>query len=701
MKKMLTLIIVAMMLATGGFSVISGIGGAETQNKISSDTISPHVISVSPADASTASISTSIEITFSEPMNTSATESAFSLYPSVAGSFSWNTNGDTLTFIPNSNLYVNQTYRVTIDSSLACDLSRNLLDGNDDGLHNVGDTWLTKADMPTARSALTVSAVGDKIYAIGGSDSGSHRDIVEVYDTINDTWSKGASMPTARSGLASAVVNGKIYAIGGWNNTWPGGGIYNIVEEYDPANDSWTTKAPMSTARRGLMAVSLNNKIYAIGGYNSSGSLSVVEEYNPANDTWTTKAPMPTATTYGCAAVVNGKIYVTGGSGGRITQEYNPETDTWANDPYLPTDRMDLTSSAVNGKMYAIGGGDINNNAYSTNEEFDAMNNFWTTKSDMPTARWDLAATTVNGKIYVMGGGNSTTYMSKNEVYIPNDDYSWYFTAIPDTQPPAFSGIKSVENTGTGTSLLLSWSAANDSEGSVPITYNIYRAVYSGGEDFVNPIASTTNTSYMDTGLTEGTTYYYVVRAQDSAGNEDGNLVEMSGMPAYLQYFDIPVHLGWNLISYPLLASGDIELVLNDDVVWDYAQWYNSTDTGDHWKTHIISRSENDLNNIDNTMAIWLHVTDVGDGYLTVSGEAPNSTSILLHAGWNLVSYPSSSSVAMDSAGLPAEVTKIAKYDPSSPYLVSEVADWTANNFVPGNGYWLYSTADTTWSVNY
>jgi len=168
--------------------------------------------------------------------------------------------------------------------------------------------------------------------------------------------------------------------------------------------------------------------------------------------------------------------------------------------------------------------------------------------------------------------------------------------------------------------------------------------------------------------------------------------------------FDIPVHVGWNLISYPVLASGDIETVLTDsngNVVWDNAQWYNPLDTGDHWKTHVVGRAVNDLNTIDNTMAIWLHVTDAGDGYLTITATAPTSTAIQLHAGWNLVSYPGSSSVAMDSAGLPAEVTKIAQYDSGATYLVSEVSDWASTSFVPGNGYWLYSTADTTWTVTY
>ncbi len=199
-----------------------------------------------------------------------------------------------------------------------------------------------------------------------------------------------------------------------------------------------------------------------------------------------------------------------------------------------------------------------------------------------------------------------------------------------------------------------------------------------------------------------GEVHTFWIRGQDNATNWGAPASVNINVVVTPPAFNISVHLGWNLISYPLLVSGDIGTVLGDsDVVWDYAQWYNPLDTGDHWKTDVVGRSLNDLNSINNTMGIWLHVTDAGDGNLTISGSAPISTPIQLHAGWNLVSFPASASAAMNSANLPSEVTKIARCDNTATYLVSEVSDWSANNFVPGNGYWLYSTADTTWTVTY
>jgi hypothetical protein len=56
--------------------------------------------------------------------------------------------------------------------------------------------------------------------------------------------------------------------------------------------------------------------------------------------------------------------------------------------------------------------------------------------------------------------------------------------------------------------------------------YNVYRSTSSGS--YGAAIASVTNSSYSDTGLSAGTTYYYVVKAVDKAGNESGNSDEAS-----------------------------------------------------------------------------------------------------------------------------------------------------------------------------
>jgi hypothetical protein len=100
---------------------------------------------------------------------------------------------------------------------------------------------------------------------------------VEEYDPATDTWTRKADMPTAREALSTSVVNGKIYAIGGVTTS---GSYLSTVEEYDPATDIWTRKADMPTAREAPSTSMVNGRIYAIGGW-VSRAISTVEEYDP------------------------------------------------------------------------------------------------------------------------------------------------------------------------------------------------------------------------------------------------------------------------------------------------------------------------------------------------------------------------------------------------------------------------------------
>ncbi len=76
--------------------------------------------------------------------------------------------------------------------------------------------------------------------------------------------------------------------------------------------------------------------------------------------------------------------------------------------------------------------------------------------------------------------------------------------------------------------LNLSWNPATD---NVAVDhYNIYRSTTSGfTPSQENLIATSTTTSYSDTGLTASTTYYYRVSAVDTAGNEGPFSDEASG----------------------------------------------------------------------------------------------------------------------------------------------------------------------------
>ncbi len=98
---------------------------------------------------------------------------------------------------------------------------------------------------------------------------------------------------------------------------------------------------------------------------------------------------------------------------------------------------------------------------------------------------------------------------------------------VDDTTSPIFAGLHTVlpgEN-----SAMLSWNEATDT--SSFIYYYVYLSDESGIYNFSKPCGITNDTSYVVTGLTAGTTYYFVVKAMDSYGNMDDNMVERSTTP--------------------------------------------------------------------------------------------------------------------------------------------------------------------------
>lgn len=66
----------------------------------------------------------------------------------------------------------------------------------------------------------------------------------------------------------------------------------------------------------------------------------------------------------------------------------------------------------------------------------------------------------------------------------------------------------------------------------IPSRYNVYRSTSAGGPYSLINGSLLANSEYFDTDVSNGESYYYVVTALDSTGNESGNSEEASAQPA-------------------------------------------------------------------------------------------------------------------------------------------------------------------------
>lgn len=99
-------------------------------------------------------------------------------------------------------------------------------------------------------------------------------------------------------------------------------------------------------------------------------------------------------------------------------------------------------------------------------------------------------------------------------------------TTGPDVTPPPIPSA--LVATAGANSVSLSWGASN-----VPdlAGYRVYRSTTSGSGYVEVTTALLTTTTFVNSGLTAGTTYYYVVRAQDTTGNISNNSNQASATP--------------------------------------------------------------------------------------------------------------------------------------------------------------------------
>jgi fibronectin type 3 domain-containing protein len=136
-------------------------------------------------------------------------------------------------------------------------------------------------------------------------------------------------------------------------------------------------------------------------------------------------------------------------------------------------------------------------------------------------------------------GGESATPVASNvsgtsftDTGLTNGTTYYYtVTAVNAVGPSAPSGEASAAAQATvptaplgvvaaagNTSVGLSWSVPASNGGSPVTGYNIYRGTTPGGESATPLTTGITGTSFTDTGLTNGTTYYYTVAAVNAAG---------------------------------------------------------------------------------------------------------------------------------------------------------------------------------------
>jgi DNA-binding beta-propeller fold protein YncE len=273
-----------------------------------------------------------------------------------------------------------------------------------------------------------------------------------VVGTTNDL-AGGAALPPligARRNFAAATLSDdRVFIIGG--RSGPNAGVLvgaaTAVLELNPRTNTIVPRSAVGfTLRHSLGAAAVKTaggpRIYAVGGYDSTSTAALpvplVQEYNPATNTWRTVAALPTAVAQFGITVAGGintaeprelVHVVSGNTGSEIAPSVvNPspvqrfEADpagagTWTSfNPLGLTLRRHHGAAAVlrgvSSRVFVIGGQDASGTVLDTVEEYtaQAVTSVLTPHTPLPAARarFGIAGSLSGNQIYVVGGLDGT-----------------------------------------------------------------------------------------------------------------------------------------------------------------------------------------------------------------------------------------------------------------------------------------------------
>ncbi|MDP8225168.1 MAG: kelch repeat-containing protein [Candidatus Lernaella stagnicola] len=195
--------------------------------------------------------------------------------------------------------------------------------------------WIEQYRLPAPTTWAATVVLDQELYVLGGFDGQKTKDTVWVFNPVNATWRRAASLLEPRQRPLAGVVQGKIIVAGG-SNSLP----LRTAEMYDPQSNTWTEISPPPRDLVGSADCTCNDRFYAIGGQQADRASNVVVEYDPATDAWTSISRLQAGRYYLEADLLDGRIVVAGGMEALFIPTDSAETlDLDCADEIVPGDR--------------------------------------------------------------------------------------------------------------------------------------------------------------------------------------------------------------------------------------------------------------------------------------------------------------------------------------------------------------------------
>lgn len=231
--------------------------------------------------------------------------------------------------------------------------------------------------------------------------------------------------------------------------------------------------------------------------------------------------------------------------------------------------RNDLTNST--NQWTITDGGLANASSIPLNVQISSGDSFVTLTWSAPTTNgshaivgYNIYRSTISGSGYsFIGTTNSVTFTFTDSSVTDGITYYYvvqasnYFISSPNSAEVSATpaGVPSAPQSLTAKAgngfVYLTWSVPTSDGGSTLTNYSIYRSTTSGSGYVLLTTVSSSTLSYNDTSVTNGQTYYYVVKATNAVGSSP-NSNEATGQPTAPKITTTTTPL---TVSSPILTS--------------------------------------------------------------------------------------------------------------------------------------------------
>jgi hypothetical protein len=207
-------------------------------------------------------------------------------------------------------------------------------------------TWSAIGPAYPARGDVAEAVLRGSLYVIGGTGSTEDGTLVFRYDPKTGARQRAPSLPVSLDHAMAVTLGDRIYAMGGYVFGQPSARVFSLA-----ANDaSWTEESLMPQGRAAGGAVVISERIWVVGGVSLNGSW-ILEPWSwDGRGRWSTGfAPIPTPRDHLAVGTYRGRVCAAGGNGGeRAFECYEPVRNEWIKGP-------DLRKAIVAGRAVELG----------------------------------------------------------------------------------------------------------------------------------------------------------------------------------------------------------------------------------------------------------------------------------------------------------------------------------------------------------